>query len=785
MKVFISTTFVVIFCFFFGILSAQDKNSVSGKITSSDGSPLFGASVLLKGTKRGVITDKFGFFKISNLKAGEHTLRISMVGYKAVELPVSAGQKALSVMLETQEKKLKEVSVTALAEQRKELPSVSLRLKSPIKALPQQVQVINSELLESQQITDMLEGAIRNVSGANPIEHWGYFARINMRGFRLPAFRNGVNISDKWGPLSEDMFMVDRIEFVKGPSGFMMSAGEPGGFYNVVSKKPRNRKIAKLSGVVGTQEFYRVAADFGGKLGIDQLSYRLNAMYQSKSSHRKFEKSSRFGIAPAIAYRLTKKTTLLAEFSYQKAESHIGAAYIFAPVSKGYGSLDRNFTMIDSNFPKTQIGEISFSGSVTHDFNTNWSLQAQYVLMNYTQEGASTWTYAVNKNGDATRSVSIWDALSKGDYFQIYLLGEFKTAALQHNILAGFDFTDKNYWADFGQSGMIDSPKKPFNIYNPTYGDRKIPTFDRSISLKSRKKAYHYASLINSFYVQDQLGFLENKIRLTLAARYTQLLDLPYNKSVRDKYDKITPRFGISADVMPQITLYALYDQSFLPPSGIPRPGEKKFKPIEGNIYEGGLKSDFLDKKLKTSLSAYVITKNNVSVADARNTGKERYSVQLGEVQSKGFEIDFLGKPVKGLTLRLNYANTTVEITKDPKPENVGKRVPGHAKHITNGWVDYQFGKDTPVKGLGLAMGYQYQIERSSWAWGAANKTDLPSYFRLDAAVSWTNKKIRLALNVNNILDEYLYSGSNYGTYLYWQSEAGINGRLSVSYSLY
>lgn len=169
MKVFISTTFVVIFCFFFGILSAQDKNSVSGKITSSDGSPLFGASVLLKGTKRGVITDKFGFFKISNLKAGEHTLRISMVGYKAVELPVSAGQKALSVMLETQEKKLKEVSVTALAEQRKELPSVSLRLKSPIKALPQQVQVINSELLESQQITDMLEGAIRNVSGANPL----------------------------------------------------------------------------------------------------------------------------------------------------------------------------------------------------------------------------------------------------------------------------------------------------------------------------------------------------------------------------------------------------------------------------------------------------------------------------------------------------------------------------------------------------------------------------------------------------------------------------------------
>jgi iron complex outermembrane receptor protein len=96
--------------------------------------------------------------------------------------------------------------------------------------------------------------------------------------------------------------------------------------------------------------------------------------------------------------------------------------------------------------------------------------------------------------------------------------------------------------------------------------------------------------------------------------------------------------------------------------------------------------------------------------------------------------------------------------------------------------LNYDFAETSKLKGFGISLGYQYQVERSSWAWGAENKTDLPDYLRMDGAVSWRNQKFTIRLNVNNILDEYLYSGANYGTYLYWQSEPGINGRLSVAY---
>ena len=84
-----------------------------------------------------------------------------------------------------------------------------------------------------------------------------------MRGFKLPAFRNGMNVELPWGPLSEDMSMVERIEFVKGPSGFMMSAGEPGGFYNVVTKKPTRNKIRELSFTTGSYNTYRGTIDLG------------------------------------------------------------------------------------------------------------------------------------------------------------------------------------------------------------------------------------------------------------------------------------------------------------------------------------------------------------------------------------------------------------------------------------------------------------------------------------------------------------------------------------------
>lgn len=655
--------------------------------------------------------------------------------------------------------------------------SSSLRLQTEIEKIPQNIQVITKEAIDNQNIINMMESVTRNVSGAQMIEHWGHFARINMRGFKLPAFRNGMNVELPWGPLSEDMSMVDRIEFVKGPSGFMMSAGEPGGFYNVVTKKPTKNKIHDFSFTTGSYNTYRGTIDLGGALTKDgKFQYRLNGMYQNLESQREYEKSNRYSIVPSFRYEFSDKTSVTTEVTYQKAKQMIGAAYVFAPSSAGFGSLDRDFSILDKDFPMSTIEEMSFLTNITHKFNDNWSIAGQYMIMQYSSIGSSLWAYSMAENGDLLRYINIWDALSTNQLGQIYINGTFNTGFIKHKIMGGVDSRNLSYYADWGQNGLIDNPANPFNIYNPIYGNAVYPEFDRSLSVKERGAANHQGADLYSAYAQDELNFLDEKLRLTIATRYTEGKTFAYGQS--SKESRFTPRFGLSYDILKGFTAYALYDQSFAPQYGASATGEK-FDPVLGTDIEGGLKKSWFNGKLNTSLTVYQITKENVLVNDPENPN---FSIQLGEIQSKGLEFDMQGQITPELNIILNYANTDVEITKDSDPANVGTKVAGFAKHITNGWLNYSFKKESLFKGFGISAGYQYQVDRSSWNWGSGNKSELPDYFRLDGAVSWKNDHFNVTLNVNNILNKYLYSGSNYGTYLYWQSEPGINGRITVAY---
>ena len=68
---------------FGSILFAQEKATLSGIITDkSNGETLFGASVYLKNTTIGVLTNEYGFYSISAPK-GAYTLIVSFLGYNS------------------------------------------------------------------------------------------------------------------------------------------------------------------------------------------------------------------------------------------------------------------------------------------------------------------------------------------------------------------------------------------------------------------------------------------------------------------------------------------------------------------------------------------------------------------------------------------------------------------------------------------------------------------------------------------------------------------------------
>ncbi|UPZ14188.1 TonB-dependent receptor [Flavobacterium humidisoli] len=812
MKIIINAK-VYLFVLFLSSLNimAQQLGTVNGKVSLSGNKPAENIAVALKGTKYSDITTVSGHYEIKNVKPGTYTIVLNGVGIQPVEDKIVVNSKQTTTKnfsLSESQEDLEEVVITK-NKYKQDNPSLSLRLQTPVLEIPQNIQIVSGQTLKDQQITSMSDGVIRNVSGAVRLEHWGdLYTNITMRGSQIQAFRNGFNVvSSFWGPLTEDMSFVDHIEFVKGPAGFMLSSGDPSGLYNVVTKKPTGVTKGEVSVLGGSYDFYRVSVDFDGKLDKKgKLLYRFNGAAQNKGSHRPFERNNRYVIAPVISYQIDDKTKITAEYNFQYANmTEVGSYYVFGPQAGGYATLPVGFTMTQPGLPDTNIQDHSGYLQFEHKFDENWKLTAQTSYFKYIQQGYSSWPGVVGPGpadrdfdgvpegnlayGEIIRNVGIWDAESNMYLGQIFVNGKFNTGNVSHKILGGVDLGSKDYMADWGQSHDLDTVDNPFNVYNPNYGtpSNGFPQFDHDTPLSQRAGGL-YGSEYAAGYIQDELGFLENKLRLTLAARYTWISQTSSYEAEPIADSHITPRAGLSYSITDDFAVYGLYDQAFTPQSGVLRSGN--IKPLTGNNVEFGIKKDWFGGSWNTSLSVYNILKKNELTADPNNQPNEQYKIVLGEKRARGVEFDLRGKIFDGLNLIANYAFTESTVTKiDPDVSEangikVGDIVPGYAKHTANAWLNYtlQHGK---LKGFGASIGGTFLDGRQTDTWSEGLQK-LPSYFKLDGGLSYESGKFKVTANVFNILDKYLYSGSYYSwlNAYYWQTEAPRNFRVGVTYKL-
>jgi TonB-linked SusC/RagA family outer membrane protein len=92
-------------------------NTVTGTVLDENGEPIPGATVIVKGTTRGVITDSDGTFAIQ--ATPENQLEISYLGYQILTVPVGK-QTYINVALTPNVNELDEVTVVAFATQKKE-----------------------------------------------------------------------------------------------------------------------------------------------------------------------------------------------------------------------------------------------------------------------------------------------------------------------------------------------------------------------------------------------------------------------------------------------------------------------------------------------------------------------------------------------------------------------------------------------------------------------------------------------------------------------------------------
>ncbi|MGL6126787.1 hypothetical protein BBI01_13910 [Chryseobacterium artocarpi] len=686
--------------------------------------------------------------------------------------------------------------------------SSSLRLDEALIKIPQNISIITNKALEDQQVTTLSDGVLRNVAGAQRLEHWGdMYTRVNMRGARAAAFMNGVNVTSSWGPLSEDMSYVDHIEFIKGPSGFLMSNGEPSGIYNIVTKKPTGQTFNGTARVtLGSFNMYRGETDIDTKI-TDKVAFRLNLMAQNKNSFRDYEFNDRYIINPSVKVDLSDKTTLTAEYIYQKAKmSEVGSAYVFS--FQGYKAKPVGYTITDPGLDPTKVDNNTINVNLQHKFNENWKLTSQLTYVNEYTMGSDIWP-SMFEGKYMIRRLNYWEADNTMKFGQVFLNGHVKTGSVSHKILAGLDLGSKKYMADWSQGYNMDkfNANGDFDADNNNVADHSywynIDTnnydsngqggyfgpnntaaykpFNKSTPLSVRAGAgstidQRYTGL----YLQDELGFFNDALRLTLAARYTNVKEVNYG--TKAEANRITPRIGLSYSINENMAAYALYDQSFVPQAGLFRDGTTA-TPLTGNNIEVGFKKDWFAGRWNTTLSIYNINKNNEITGDPdlTNNPNGKYSILLGKTRVQGLEFDLKGEIVKGFNAIFNYAFTENKFTENTAVSKKGDRVPGYAKHTANGWLNYTFSNNI-LQGFGLSFGGTYMADRSSWGWGSTNTQQMADYVKFDAGASWENSKFRVNLNVFNVFNRYLYSGAPYAGYYYYQADAPRNFRLSIGY---
>jgi TonB-linked SusC/RagA family outer membrane protein len=152
MKIVLQISLAVLF---FNATSAWSQDAaVTGKVTSSNGEPLPGVSVLLKGSTTGTITDSEGNYR---LNAKEGSLSFSFIGYKPVEVPINT-RSSVDVVMEEDVTTLAEIVVIGYGSQER-------------KDITGAVSVISDKAFESRpnsQFGNLIQGKTSGVQIISP-----------------------------------------------------------------------------------------------------------------------------------------------------------------------------------------------------------------------------------------------------------------------------------------------------------------------------------------------------------------------------------------------------------------------------------------------------------------------------------------------------------------------------------------------------------------------------------------------------------------------------------------
>jgi iron complex outermembrane recepter protein len=642
-----------------------------------------------------------------------------------------------------------------------ESQTTSSKLNLTLRETPQSVSVITLESLKARQVVDFgqaleLSAGVNQYSGTGPFGGQAGFGfnETTIRGIAIDPLhdvREDGYINTTYYAMP-DMAIYDRLEIIKGPNSVVYGRGSAGGLINRIRKKPLAQSQSEVAFSVGSFDTYRIDADVTGPLtSSGNLRGRLVAAYEDEGSFVEGVETERVVFAPSLDFNITPTTRVLLEGLYQ-SDGFIPATG--TPLVEGE----------NGRFAAPNIRRTLYVGVPTAKKN-DWNIYTASAQIE--QSLGDRWLATLRLNKNKTESPIKVDryaytftdgdvGLIRNDFSidrdiwagELKFSGDVDVAGRPVKLAVGYEQNDNDYHrrGAYAYLGFA-------NIYEGNFADLPDAPVEPGFEYTTRNKSRGYYAQAQVRPV-DRLAVLVGIRRDESDSDYYAIT----TDSLSQKKDSdTTGRIGLTYDLSERISAYGLYAQSFSPVIFDVDQDGNILEPETGEIYEIGLKTEWLEGRLGVNAAIYRIDRENVPVSAEVGPGDEPYSISSGLQRSEGAEIEINGQPLPGWRISGAFNWLDSEF-KDPLDPFFGVKPGGTADWQVGLFSSYEI-QSGPLHGFGFGATLFAIDDRGVSTFVAGT---LDGYERLDLNLfykglpSWD-----FALSVRNVLDERYIEGAD------------------------
>jgi len=254
---------IILFVLFSIQTGFAQERTVNGRVYS-EGEPLNGASLRIKGTNLGTITNEQGYFSIKFSEKRNNQLIISYIGHKSKQIEIDPNNSDVGrIILELYES-LDEIVISGT------LKPVS-KLKSPVA-----VEVYSQSFFKANPSPSIFE-SLESINGIRPqlncnVCNTGDIHINGQEGSYTMVLIDGLPIvsglSTVYGLSGIPQSLIERVEIVKGPASTLYGSEAIGGVINLITKLPENSSKLSIDSFVS--DWGEINTDIGYKYSLSK-----------------------------------------------------------------------------------------------------------------------------------------------------------------------------------------------------------------------------------------------------------------------------------------------------------------------------------------------------------------------------------------------------------------------------------------------------------------------------------------------------------------------------------